>query len=208
MSSEILTFSFSSALDGSRISLAERRVISRKPSSIGSMVTSRSRPESTMRAIATLSTCFIASRMTAKVSSAIGPSGRQIVGGVQVDRVDVAGVDEAVDVDGLAGLDLDLVQLLVGDDDVAVLLELVALHQVGAVDLAELRVVVLLLHAVQRVLVQKVEGDLAGASPTSPDRASPDRRPATASDNPSNYARPAMATPLMSSSRRHAASSA
>ena len=86
----------------------------------------------------------------------------QVVGRVQVDRIDVAGVDEAIDIDGLAGLDLDLLEFLVGDDDVFVLLELVALDQVGAVDLAQLRVMVLLLHAVERVLVQQVERDLAG----------------------------------------------
>jgi hypothetical protein len=102
----------------------------------------------------------MASRMTAKGLLGDRAVGGEVVGAVGIDRVDVAGVDEAVDVHGLGGLDLDLVQLLGRDDDVLVLLELVALHQVGAVDLAQLGVMVLLLHAVQRVLVQKVEGDL------------------------------------------------
>jgi hypothetical protein len=39
------------------------------------MVTWRSRPDSTSRATATFFIRFMASRMTAKVSSAIGPSG-------------------------------------------------------------------------------------------------------------------------------------
>jgi len=41
-----------------------------------------------------------------------GPVGRQIIRCVEKDRIDRVGIDEAVDIDGLAGLDRDLVELL------------------------------------------------------------------------------------------------
>ncbi len=75
MSGENLAFSLSRAPAASRTSLAERSVVSRKPSSMGKIVTCRSRPDRTMRATAILPASFIASRITLKVSSAMGPSG-------------------------------------------------------------------------------------------------------------------------------------
>ena len=60
--------------------------------------------------------------------------GRQVVGVVPIDAVDVAGRDEPLDVDGLGALQLDRLDLLVGQQDVFALGDLVALDQIRPVD--------------------------------------------------------------------------
>ena len=59
----------------------------------------------------------------------------QVVGLLEQDRVDLVEVDELHDVDRAAGFHRHLVEVVVGEDDVAVLLVLVALHDVLEGDL-------------------------------------------------------------------------
>src|SRR6185437_5983144 len=91
--------------------------------------------------------------------------GRQPIGAVEVERVDLVVVDELRNIDDAVALDLDLVELLIGDDDVAPLLELVALEQLLARHrLARGGVGRHHLDARHRAGRQVVEGDLVGAA--------------------------------------------
>ena len=60
--------------------------------------------------------------------------GRHEIGLVEVERVDLALVDELDEVDGALRLELDVVDLLVGEEDVLALLDLVALDDVLGID--------------------------------------------------------------------------
>ena len=84
---------------------------------------------------------------------------RQVVGRVLVDHVDLVGVDEGLDVQGVVGLELHRLEVLVLDDDVLLVLVLVALHQVRALDQPELGIDRLHVDPVVGVLVQLVEAD-------------------------------------------------
>jgi hypothetical protein len=61
--------------------------------------------------------------------------GHEVVGVVVEDRVDLLEVDEVLDVDGAGPLGVERLELLRRDDHVAVLRELVALHDVVVGDL-------------------------------------------------------------------------
>src|SRR5215469_4267094 len=86
--------------------------------------------------------------------------GKHVIGGIEVDRVDLGFLDELEDLHGLGGLGLDLLDLFGLDDDVLVLAEFVALDDLTAVDdLVLERANVLLLHPLQVGTVEHVEGD-------------------------------------------------
>ncbi len=82
---------------------------------------------------------------------------------LEVEGIDAGERHELVDVDGAVGLGLEGFQLLVREGDVAVLLELVALHELAALDhLVVVRAVELLLDARAAGRVQQVERELLG----------------------------------------------
>ena len=58
--------------------------------------------------------------------------GRHVVGALQIDRIDVVGLDEFQDLHHLGGLGRDLLDVFVVDLDVVILLVLVALDQFAA----------------------------------------------------------------------------
>jgi hypothetical protein len=92
-----------------------------------------------------------------------GAVGRQVVRAVHVDRIDLGVVGELDQVDDARGLDADLLDVLVVDDDVATLLEFVAFHElrVGNVTLA-VRAPALLLDARLALAMELVEGNGRG----------------------------------------------
>src|SRR6202000_3317369 len=65
---------------------------------------------------------------------------RQVVGVVPVEAIDLVAGHEALDLDGLGALQLYGVDLVVGEQDVFALGDLVALHQLGALDRPGVRV--------------------------------------------------------------------
>ncbi|MFT3917466.1 MAG: hypothetical protein QM704_26290 [Anaeromyxobacteraceae bacterium] len=84
----------------------------------------------------------------------------EVVGLLEVDRVDLGGGHELGDVDRLGRDLVERLQLLAREGDVAVLRELVALHHLVAFDLlAVLRARVVLLQARAVLRVEQVEGD-------------------------------------------------
>ena len=84
--------------------------------------------------------------------------GMDPIGRVEIDRIDLVTIDKAVEVDDLRRLDLQVLQLVVADRDIAPALVLVALDDLIAVDdLAGLGVDELLLDAVAGLGVQLVE---------------------------------------------------
>ena len=68
--------------------------------------------------------------MTANASRGYGTVGRQIVRPLQINRVDLRVVGELLEVDDAGRFDAYLLDVLLAHDDVAALLELVALHDV------------------------------------------------------------------------------
>jgi hypothetical protein len=65
---------------------------------------------------------------------------RQEIRVVPIKAVDVALGDEALDVDGLGALELDGVDLVIGEQDVFALRDLVALYQLRPLNRAGVRV--------------------------------------------------------------------
>jgi hypothetical protein len=89
---------------------------------------------------------------------AVGP---QIVGADQVARVDLAAVDELVDLDGARGFQRDVLEFFLADFDVGVGVDLEALDDVFVLDLlAGVGVHLGVLDAVPGLPVQLVERDL------------------------------------------------
>ena len=90
--------------------------------------------------------------------------GHHVIRRLEIDGIDVAGLHEFEDLHGLGGLRLDLLDLVGLDDDVFVLAELVALHDVGAVDDLAIRLTnVLLLEPRLVGAMEHVEGNAAAA---------------------------------------------
>jgi len=90
--------------------------------------------------------------------------GRQIVGRVLVDDVNRILVDEGLDVHRMVRFDPHRIQVGILDDDVLLVLVLVAPDQIRALDQAKLRIDRLHVDAVMRVFVQLIEADpFAGA---------------------------------------------
>ena len=88
---------------------------------------------------------------------------RDVVAIVEIDRIDLGSRRETLDVDRVAALDFDLVQLFVGDGDVIALGDLIALDALVALDdVAGFGVDILLLEAIAGLGVQHVEGNLLG----------------------------------------------
>ena len=86
--------------------------------------------------------------------------GRHVIRAFQVDRVHLVGLHEFQDLHHPGGLGRDLLDVLVVDDDVVVLLVLVALHQFAAGDRFVFRLADGdLLDARVVVFVQQVEAD-------------------------------------------------
>ena len=81
------------------------------------------------------------------------------VGPLEVAVVDVFGIDELHEVDRLLALELDRVDLLGLERDVGVGVDLVALDDVGAVDLADALHDLLVVDAAAGGLVDLAEGD-------------------------------------------------
>jgi hypothetical protein len=70
-----------------------------------------------------------------------------VIGRVEIDRVDLVAVHKTVEVDDLRGLDLEVLQLVIGDRDIAPAFELVAFDNPITIDnLAGLGVDELLRH--------------------------------------------------------------
>jgi hypothetical protein len=84
---------------------------------------------------------------------------REVVRRVLVDLRHFLGVDEGLDIQRMVGLDLHRFEVLVLDDDVLLVLVLVAAHQVGALHQTQLGVHRLHVDPVVRVLVELVERD-------------------------------------------------
>ena len=82
-----------------------------------------------------------------------------IIGLVEIDRVDVAQVDELAEVERLAALQLDALDLLVLEQDIFALRHLIALDDLVAVDRADARHHLLIFDPLARRLVDLVEGD-------------------------------------------------
>jgi len=57
-----------------------------------------------------------------------------VIGRVEIDRVDLVAVHKTVEVDDLRGLDLKVLQLVIGDRDIAPALELVAFDNPITID--------------------------------------------------------------------------
>ena len=122
-----------------------------------------SRLVSTTRPMATLFISRMVSRMTAKASWPTLPSGTQVVGTDQIPRVDLAAVDELVDLDGSRRFQRDVLELLLRHLDEGVGVDLVALDDVLVGDLlAGVGVDLGVLDAVAGLPVELVEGDLFG----------------------------------------------
>src|SRR5262249_7327470 len=84
--------------------------------------------------------------------------GAEVVGLLEIDRIDLRERNELRDVDGLRRLALEPLQLLVGEAHVLVLGELVALDQRGAIeDFVALRADLLLLDAAAALGVEQIE---------------------------------------------------
>src|SRR5690606_33021334 len=83
---------------------------------------------------------------------------REIVGLFEIERRDLACIDEGLDVDGLRRLDVGALEVFLVEDDVFVALVLVALYRVLALDvLAALLVVELVAHGREIAAVENVE---------------------------------------------------
>ena len=82
---------------------------------------------------------------------------RQIIGRVLVDDVDLVLVDEGLDVHRVVGLDPHRLEVAILDDDVLLVLVLVALDQIRPLDQPELGIDRLHVDPVVGVLVQLVE---------------------------------------------------
>jgi hypothetical protein len=91
-----------------------------------------------------------------------GPVGGDVVRGIEVHRVELAGVGELEDLDDLGRLELDGREVGFLDDHILVFFELVALDDVGAFHGAALGADHLLLEAAVAFLVELVEGNAAG----------------------------------------------
>ena len=98
------------------------------------------------------------------VGPASGFFGQHVVGGLEVYGINLVGFHELQNLHGLRGLRLDLLDLFRLDDDVFALAELVTLYDFAALHHPIVcRTVVLLLHPLQVVAMQHVEGDAAAA---------------------------------------------
>ena len=101
--------------------------------------------------------------MTAKASWPTLPSGTQVVGTDQISRIDLAAVDELVDLDGSRRFQRDVLELLLRHLDEGVGVDLVALDDVLVGDLlAGVGVHLGVLDAVAGLPVELVERDLFG----------------------------------------------
>ena len=101
--------------------------------------------------------------MTAKASWPTLPSGTQVVGTDQIARIDLAAVDELVDLDGPRQFQRDVLELLLRHLDEGVGVDLVALDDVLVGDLlAGVGVDLGVLDAVAGLPVELVERDLFG----------------------------------------------
>ena len=99
----------------------------------------------------------------------------QVVGADQISRIDLAAIDELVDLDGSRRFQRDVLKLLLRHLDEGVGVDLVALDDILVGDLlAGIGIDLGVLDAVAGFPVELIEGDLFGY-PTSPDRAQPDR---------------------------------
>ncbi len=85
----------------------------------------------------------------------------QEIGVVPIDAVDVGHIDEMLDVDGAGGLELYRVDLLLGDHDVASLVDLIPLDDVRPFDRTGFRIGGDHADAVMGALVQHVEVHVA-----------------------------------------------
>ncbi len=121
------------------------------------MVTTRSRLDSTSRAIATLPDLPHRFAQHGEGLLRHRAVGRQVVGRVLVDDVDLALVDEGLDVQRVVGFDPHRFEVGILDDDVLLVLVLVAPHQVGALDEPQLGIDRLHVDPVVGVLVELVE---------------------------------------------------
>ena len=122
-----------------------------------------SRLVSTTRPIAILFISRMVSRMTAKASCPTLPSGREIVGTDQIARIDLAAVDEFVDLDGPRRFQRDVLELLLRHLDEGVGVDLVALDDVLVGDfLAGVGVDLGVFDAMAGLPVELIERDLFG----------------------------------------------
>ena len=87
--------------------------------------------------------------------------GRHEIRPLEEAVVDVLGVDELHEIDGLLALELERVDLFGLEDDVGVGVDLVALDDVGVLDLADALHDLLVVDAPARGLVDLAEADLA-----------------------------------------------
>ena len=85
------------------------------------------------------------------------------IGALEIARIDVGGVDELDEIDGLLALELDRLDLLGLERHVGVVVDLVALDDVGAVDLADALHRLGVVDAPARGLVDLPEADLGFA---------------------------------------------
>ena len=92
-----------------------------------------------------------------------GAIGREVIGRVLVENIDLILVDEGLDIHGVIGLDAHCFEVGILNDYILLILVLVAAHQIGALDQPEFGINRLHVDAVVRVFVQLVEGDALGA---------------------------------------------
>jgi hypothetical protein len=89
--------------------------------------------------------------------------GRHVIGLLEIDAVDLLGIDEGLEIDGLRRFNLDRIEVLVIEQDILALVDLIALDDVGAIDLlAGLLVDHSHAQPVMRRLAELVEPDAAG----------------------------------------------
>ena len=120
----------------------------------------RSRRNSTTRARPTIffGAHRIADDRKRFLADAIG--GREIVGRVEIELVDLVARHEALDVDGVVALELDRLDLVILDLDELALGDLVTLDLAVALDgIAGLLVDILAAHAVAGLAVESAEGN-------------------------------------------------
>lgn len=80
--------------------------------------------------------------------------GREVIGPIQINRVDGVTIDELLDVDGFGRRQADVLQIVLLDRDVAALLDLIAMDQGLTLDLAGIRIVRPHLDAVHRLGIE------------------------------------------------------
>ena len=125
----------------------------------GLRLTRYSRPRSASWPSATFFVRRSASRRTMNASSARSSAGTTIIGLLVIEDVDLVRIDELGELERLLALQLDRLELLVVEQDVAALLILIALDDLVGIDRADAGHDLLIFDPLAGRLVDLVEGD-------------------------------------------------